>query len=171
MNNKKLEYAVILHALNSDSPFTNYDLALCYDEINQTASAISHYLRCAERTKDKNLQYECMIRAGLSIKKQGERLHTEKSFFQNAISIFPERPEAYLFFSETLFSMGKKHDAFTMICICEHIEKNNKKSLIDNIPYNGLVEIKFKKQFYAKSCGIIFYDENYFLNNLECNKK
>jgi hypothetical protein len=154
MNIKKIQYALNNYILNPESPSLNYDLAMCYDELEQTASAISHYLRCAERTENKNLQYECMVRAGLAIKKQGMRLHTEKSFFQNAIFILPNRPEAYLFLSETFFNMGRKHDAFTLICIAEYFDKTNKEDVVKNIPYNGLVEIKFKKHLYGKSFGI-----------------
>lgn len=171
MNYKKLEYAINVYTLNPESAAVNFEVACCYDELKQTASAISHYLRCAERTEDKKLQYECMLRAGISIKNQGKRLYTEKSFFQNAISILPNRPEAYFYIAETLFNMGRQHDAFTMICIAENFHINNKEKLILNNCYNGLCEIKFKKYTYGKSCGIVFFGEDSFLNNLECNKK
>lgn len=155
MNYKKIEYSLLLFTINPESPEYNYELAICYDEIGQTASAISHYLRCAERIDDKTIQYECMILAGMSIKKQGYRLYTEKSFFQNAISILPERPEAHFLISETLFKLGRQHDAFSAICIAESCHDRIDKNLILTNVYSGISEIKYKKHLYAKSCGLI----------------
>ena len=41
-----------------EDPENNLRLALYYDEIGQTASAISYYLRCSERVEDKIGQYQ-----------------------------------------------------------------------------------------------------------------
>ena len=40
----------------------NFNLAYEYELINQTAAAISYYLRCAEFTKNEDLSYESLLR-------------------------------------------------------------------------------------------------------------
>jgi thioredoxin-like negative regulator of GroEL len=164
----EIENNLIQYALNPEDPEINFSMALCYDNINQIASAITHYIRCAERTEDKLLQYECMLRGGLAIKRQGSRLHTEKSFFHNAICTLPQRPEAYMFMADTVFKMQSQHQAYMLACIAESLETNNYASLRARIPYNGMFEIKMKKLMYGKKCGIETYSGDLeFLNDLK----
>lgn len=166
--NTEIEKNLIEYALNPEDPEINFSIALLYDNINQIASAITHYIRCAERTEDILLQYECMIRGGLAIKRQGSRLHTEKSFFHNAICALPQRPEAYMFMADTVFKMQSQHQAYMFACIAESLENNNSVPLRTKIPYNGMFEIKIKKLMYGKKCGIETYGGDLeFLNDLK----
>jgi tetratricopeptide (TPR) repeat protein len=157
MNNNFEKYTIDL-ALDSENPKINYFLALEYDNLNQTAAAISYYLRCAERTENKLLQYECLLRCGIGIKKQKIRGHTEKSCFQNAINILPDRPEAYYLLAETLMSLDRKHDAYTMICIGENLIKNNYIPLTNTIMDFNLSIFILKKLEYAKNIGLEIYN-------------
>ena len=59
-----------------EDPKNNLRLALYYDDIGQTASAISYYLRCAERAEQKIEQYQCLLRAAFCFEKQGCRNFT-----------------------------------------------------------------------------------------------
>lgn len=153
-----LEKQLIDYAMDSENPLINYNIAITYDNINQIASAISHYLRCAERSNDKTLQYECLVLAGLGIKRQGSRLYTEKSFFQNAISVLPHRPEAYLFIADTFIKMGLPHNAFTMLSIGEQYCKNPYIPFKNKIEYNGELDFKKNKKHAADLCGIELND-------------
>ena len=157
MNNNIEKYTVDL-ALDSENPKTNYFLAVEYDNLNQIAAAISYYLRCAERTENKLLQYECLLRCGIGIKKQKVRAHTEKSFFQNAITILPNRPEAYYLLAETLMSLNHKHDAYTMICIGESLINNNYIPLPNIIMDFNLNIFILKKLEYAKNIGLEIFN-------------
>jgi hypothetical protein len=168
MNISNLEKQLVKYAYNCEDPEVNFSLALEYANLNQVASALSHFLRCAERTDDKLLQYECMLLAGLGIKKQGSRLYTEKSFFQNAISILPLRPEAYLYMAETLSKINHNHDAYTMICIGDACSALSHSNLRTKVPYFGPMEFKFKKIMYGKKVGInVFADDLAFLNDVD----
>ena len=51
--------------IDPQNPENNYNLAIYYENIGQTASALSYYLRTAERSQDKVLQYECLLRASI----------------------------------------------------------------------------------------------------------
>lgn len=153
-----LEKQLIDYAMDSENPIINYNIATTYDNMNQIASAISHYLRCAERTEDKLLQYECLLLAGLAIQRQGSRVYTEKSFFQNAISVMPHRPEAYLFIADTFIRMNNPHNAYMMLCIGEQYCKNPYMPLHAQIKYNGELDFKYKKIEAEQGCGIAHHD-------------
>ena len=77
----------------------NFNLGFEYDKINHTAIALSYYLRCAEYTDNDDLSYECMIRMSKCLSKQGYRDFKELTCLEHAISINPQRPEAYYIMS------------------------------------------------------------------------
>ena len=59
-----------------NNPISNWNLALHYDDIGQTATAVSFYLRTAERTEDDLIKYEALIKAAHCFEKQGTRRFT-----------------------------------------------------------------------------------------------
>lgn len=73
----------------------NFNLARWYHEKGQTAAAITHYLRSADRSKDPLLSYECLLLMASCFDKQQNRDYTVKGLYQHAISTLPKRPEAY----------------------------------------------------------------------------
>ena len=98
---------------DTENPQKNFDLALEYEEEGQTASAIGLYLRCAEITDDNNLAYESLIRMGLCFLRQGQRDAHVKIAFQNALSLLPERPEAYYLMSYYYEMINNYHEVYT----------------------------------------------------------
>jgi hypothetical protein len=93
---KKLDQLLKEYINNPEDPKSNLLLALHYNKINQTAAAISFFLRTAERTRNKELQYECMLKAASCFESQSMRSVSVKGLLQHAIAILPRRPEAYL---------------------------------------------------------------------------
>ena len=91
---------------NPEDPENNLNLALYYDDIGQTASAISYYLRCAERVDDPEKQYQCLLRSAFCFEKQGCRNFTVRGLLQHALAIMPNRPEGYFFLSRFLEREG-----------------------------------------------------------------
>jgi len=167
----ELEKLLIEFTNDSENPEINFNLALEYDRLNQTSSAASLYLRCAERTKDKTFQYECLIRAGLCFRRQGERKYSEKSFWQNALYLLPERPEAYMFMSQFFSDHAQFHTALTYIRTGEYLAEKENSLPKFRIPitkdYNGLIEFKFKKLLLTKKCGMTHLtDDSKFLNDM-----
>lgn len=90
-----LESALKEYVFDCENAILNYRLGIEYEKIGQTAAAISYLLRAAERTKSKLLTYECLIRIGNCFDRQQNRSFTVKSMYRSAISILPNRPEAY----------------------------------------------------------------------------
>ena len=97
MNTLEINNQLIHFVNNTENPQSNFLLAIEYDRLGHTASAISHYLRCAERTNKIILKYECLLYIYSCFNKQGGRQFTAEYILKQAISLCPERPEAYLF--------------------------------------------------------------------------
>lgn len=85
-----------------------FELAKEYDRLEQGAAAVSFYIRTADlETKDKLLQYKCMILAGKCYDRQRGRDHTVKGIWQLAVALLPKRPEAHYFLAKLA---EKNHD-------------------------------------------------------------
>jgi hypothetical protein len=125
MNTIELNNQLMHFVNNTENPQSNLLLALEYDKLGHTASAISHYLRCAERTDNKIIKYECLLLIYECFQKQGNRQFTSEYVLKQAISICPNRPEAYYLLSNMLYIQGKFYDAYTMssiaLKICNYI--------------------------------------------------
>tara|TARA_R110000751_G_scaffold263489_1_gene362745 strand:+ start:1067 stop:3193 length:2127 start_codon:yes stop_codon:yes gene_type:complete len=98
---------------DTQNALKNFALALEYEEIGQTASAIGLYLRCAEITSNKNLAYESLLRIGICYIEQGGRNTHVKIAYQNAISLLPDRPEGYNLMSLLFEGTNDYHEVYT----------------------------------------------------------
>lgn len=87
--------AISEFALEPENVDKNYVLGRIYEDMGQTAAAISYLLRTAERTEDNELAYECLIRVGNCFDRQGNRHNTVRGIYKHAIRFLPNRPEAY----------------------------------------------------------------------------
>lgn len=86
-------------ARNPDDAEVNYQIAIEYESMGQTAGALSYFLRAAERTSDQTLAYECLLKIGLCFDRQGRRDNSTRGAYKHAIVLLPERPEAYFLLS------------------------------------------------------------------------
>lgn len=91
----KLTRAIREYALDPENAEKNYTVARLYEDIGQTAAAISYFLRAAERTNDNLLAYECLLKIGLCFDRQGKRGNTVRGAFEQALVLMAKRPEAY----------------------------------------------------------------------------
>jgi len=91
---KNLDNDLYNYATDIENPKYNFKMGMYYFEKGHTAPALSYFLRCAERTNDKNLAYEALIFGYLCYKEQKIRDETAKSLIMHAVCLVPERPEA-----------------------------------------------------------------------------
>lgn len=143
--------------IDPQNPENNYNLAIYYENIGQTASALSYYLRTAERSQDKVLQYECLLRASICFDKQGSRNFTVKGLLQNAISILPKRPEAYYLLAKFYSKENKDgcwNDCYLISTIAESIVDKDCKELNNNVSYSGFHNILYYKAISSWWCGL-----------------
>lgn len=99
-----IEQAVVELSSDAFNPEKNFNVALAYDEIGQTASAVSFYLRAAEYgyRKEDLIVYASLIKTSHCFQRQGERDRTVENLLNQAIAYLPTRPEAYFFIAQRL---------------------------------------------------------------------
>ena len=90
------------HCLDPKNTYKLLKLAREYDRLEQGAMAVSLYLKTADISEDKEIQYECMIGIARAYQRQGNRQWTVKTAYQDAIALMPYRPEAHFFLAEFL---------------------------------------------------------------------
>jgi tetratricopeptide (TPR) repeat protein len=98
-NEEKIQLHLNKYLLDPTNPDLNFWLGYEYEEMGQYASAHTYYLRCAELTQDKDLQYECLLKTYTTIAAQERRSWYERQQLLLAITHSPKRPEAYYILS------------------------------------------------------------------------
>lgn len=76
-----------------------FDVAEEYFDKKQYAIAQTFYLKTAELSTDKDLQYYCLIRCAICYEIPGNRKHSVMTLYKHAIDLLPDRPEAYYYLS------------------------------------------------------------------------
>jgi len=131
----------------------NFILGYNYDQLGQTASAFSYYLRSAEYSNENLLSYESLLRAALCIEKQGNRIHTLKGMLLRAVSFMPDRPEAYFLLSKVYEYCKDWNESYTTAVIGELMVGNDKPKLMTDIGYPGSFALTFQKAVAAWYIG------------------
>ena len=127
------------------NPITNFWLAFEYDINGQTASAVSYYLRAAERTFETNLQYESLLRIAKCFERQKNRNFTVSGLYTRAITVDPHRPEAYFLFSEFYYLNKDWQNCYLYATLGLSLAtKLNEKTLTD-IGYTGTTGLEYYK--------------------------
>ena len=147
--------------------YNNYSLALWYDNAGQTASAISYYIRAAERSAESTHQYECLIRAALCFQKQGTRGLSVRGLLQKAISILPKRPEAYFLlarYHEREQTVENWVNCYTYVSIGLEICDFECTPLRTWVEYPGHYGMLFEKALSAWWVGLCEDSKNMFIN-------
>lgn len=151
-----------------DNPTINFDLGYKYEQEGQTASAISHYLRAAERTDDTLLQYESLVRMAICFEKQGDRVFTVKGCLQRAISTLPDRPEAYYLLSRLHERSQEYHDTYMLASVGLGICNLKSPPLRTNVEYPGEYVLYFEKAVSAWWVGLCDESKQLFYD-IKCN--
>ena len=126
-------------------PIANLNLGLEYEQIGQTAAAVSFYIRAAEKTLNSKIQYIALLRASLCFEKQGNRNLTVKTLLQRALGTLPTRPEAYFLLSRFYEYRQEYHDCY-MLASIGLIYADVLPEKLDEIPeYPGKYGLLFEK--------------------------
>lgn len=97
-----------------ESPHTNFNLGLKYEELGNTGSALTHYLKAADRSNDRALEYECLIRISVCLGEQGDRKFSQSHMLKRAIALVPTWPEAYFFLCKFYEADNKIYDCYML---------------------------------------------------------
>lgn len=128
-----------------DNAEVNFNLALEYETIGQTGSALSFYLRCAERATDDLMQYQALLKCALCFERQKCRDGTVKNLLQKAIALLPRRPEAYFLLSRLGEHTKEWQDSYTLACQALDICDFNAEPLDVDVEYPGKYALIFQR--------------------------
>lgn len=140
----------------SNDPFNhekNFAVAIEYQKLNQTASAVSFYLRTAEYGPDKESPhvYAALLKMARCFNDQNDRRHTVTNCLLQAIAYWPERPEAYFYLSQFHEREKNWQEAYTFAEVGLHLE--DFEELPGNLDYYGKYCLVFEKAVSAYWVG------------------
>lgn len=151
---------------NPKNAVNNFNLGMYYEEQNQTASAISFFIRSAEYSSDKLISYESLLHAAFCLEKQGCRVFTTKGILLRAISLLPERPEAYFFLSRIYERNKEWQEAYTIAELGINFANFSLDPILSVKEYYGKYCLIFEKAVAAWWIGL-FDEAVYLLRHLK----
>ena len=97
------------------NPDLNFKVAVKYEEMNQTASAVSFYLRTAEYGYDQTplIVYASLCKLAHCFEHQKDRAWTVSNCLLQAVQYLPNRPEAYFLLSRFYEKAQQWQEAYT----------------------------------------------------------
>lgn len=137
---------------NPDNDIYNFNLACVYDQNKQYSPASSFYLRCAEKTQNINLRYECLLRLYMCYKALGGRDTTCEILLKQAISICPNKPEAYFLIAQYYEYKNDWISMYTQACVGSQFS-NNQTNFLSKIEFPGSYVFIFQKAISAWRIG------------------
>jgi tetratricopeptide (TPR) repeat protein len=157
--NSNLTTALYNYLMDPKNPIYNFTLGKVYEDMGHTAAAASFYIRCSEFSVEHQendlLGYEALLRLALCFQRQGSRIFTTKGILLRAISLLPERPEAYYLLSR-MYEINKDwQESYTFAILGENLkDKSPKKKLITDVEYPGEYGLTFERAVTAWWLGL-----------------
>jgi hypothetical protein len=114
-SNDLIEQLVVDASSDPLNPKKNFDIALEYERLGQTASAVGFYLRAAEYgyETDPLTVYSSLLKISICIEGQKDRKNTVSNVILQAMAYLPERPEAYFLLSKFYEKDAGWQEAYT----------------------------------------------------------
>ena len=166
----ELENALYNFINSPNHPMYNFILGYNYDKLGQTTSACSFYLRAAEFSMDDVLSYESMLKLGICLRNQGNRVHTVKGIFLRAISLLPKRPEGYCLLAGLYEANNDWHECYETSVIGELMVGNDKPVLVTDVEYPGGYGLTFHRAVSAWWIGL-FNESIHLFRQLDHDNK
>ena len=145
----RIDELIIELSTDPFSPEKNFNAAVEYDKINQTASAISFYVRSAEYGYKTHplIAYTSLLRMSLCFERQKDRQATVVNNALQAAALMPERPEAYFLLSRIYERTNQWQQCYTMAEI--GLTKDEDTPLPTSVEYYGKYCLLFEKAISA----------------------
>lgn len=131
------------------NPVLNFEIAEKYNELNQTASAVSFYLRAAEYGVKSHplIAYTSLLKMSICFNDQRDRNKTVLNNILQAIALVPDRPEGYFFLSRYYEQLAAWQECYTMATVGEFMafDPEYMEPLPGDVEYFGAYVLKFEK--------------------------
>lgn len=143
--NKNIEDLVVQLSTDPFNPELNFKCAVEYEALNQTASAVSFYLRCAEYGYEthKVLTYNSLLRMARCFEDQSDRQHTVSNCILQAMTVLPDRPEAYFMLAQFHETNQAWQECYTYSEL--GLNKSDFETLPVHVGYEGKASLEFEK--------------------------
>ena len=141
----RIEELVVELSKDPFNPALNFDVAVEYEKQNQTASAVSFYLRTAEYGNETHpsLVYASLLKAAHCFDDQNDRNATVSNCLLQAVAYLPYRPEGYFLLAQFHERLGQWQECYTWANIGLHNQLNT--PLPVHVGYEGQYVLLFEK--------------------------
>lgn len=136
---------IIDYINDTENDLVNFNLASWYDNQNHLSPACSYYLRCAERTTNTLLAYECLLRLYTCYKKLSNRDYTCENLLKSAMNLYPNKPEAYFLLSQFYEHKSNWMDSYLYASLGLSLSDCKPSNLIYNFGYESKYMLLFQK--------------------------
>ena len=160
--NQKIKSLIEVYCKDTTNIQSHLDLAKAYYDIKQYASAVTYLNRIAEMSDDSDIIYESLCLASECFSEQRNRTIHVKVCLYHAISVLPDRPEAYFLLSK-LMEIEEPFQCYSY-CVIAQCHKDNAKRVTDlpfEYDYYKLLFQKAVNAWHAQKvdeCKTILYD-------------
>jgi hypothetical protein len=147
---------------DQENPEANFLLGRWYEDQGHTSAAAGFYVRTAEYSRSDLLCYESLCRLAGCFTRQGSRVFLTKGLLLRAISLMPERPEAYFLLSELYERNREWQESFSFAKMGKALRQENVPSLRTNVGYPGAYGFEFEEAVSAWWIGLRSYSMHLF---------
>jgi hypothetical protein len=141
----KIEELVVELSKDPFNPALNFEVAVEYEKQNQTASAVSFYLRTAEYGYESHpaLVYASLLKVAHCFADQNDRQATVSNCLLQAVAYLPYRPEGYFLLAQFHERLGQWQECYTWANIGLHHQFNS--PLPVSVGFEGSYVLLFEK--------------------------
>jgi hypothetical protein len=141
----RIEQLVVELSKDPFNPTLNFDVAVEYEKQNQTASAVSFYLRTAEYGHETHpsLVYASLLKAAHCFDDQNDRQATVSNCLLQAVAYLPYRPEGYFLLAQFHERLTQWQECYTWASIGLHQHLHS--PLPVHVGYEGQYVLLFEK--------------------------
>ena len=141
----EIEKIVVKLSTDPFNPELNLQAAVEYERLNQTASAVSFYLRAAEYGAETHVfvAYTALLKMAHCFEDQKNREHTVSNAILQAIALWPELQEAYFLMAQFHERSGNWQECYTWAVMGLYQIKMN--PLQVDVGYHGEYCLEFEK--------------------------
>jgi FkbM family methyltransferase len=129
------------------NPVLSFNIAVEYERIGQTASAVSFYLRTAEYGyySHPDYVYASLLKSAQCFENQKNRENTVLNLFLKAIAFLPARPESWFLLARWYERSSKWQEAYTAAEVGLSLAQHKQNPLPIWVDYPGEYVLRFEK--------------------------
>jgi hypothetical protein len=146
-SNEIIERLVIEVSSDPLSPVKNFNAAVEYEKLHQSASAVGFYLRAVEYGFETQplIAYASLLRISICMEGQKDRNWTVSNTLLQAVAFLPTRPEAYFLLSRFYEKSAQWQESYTYACLGQVYSKQRFEDLPVEVDYIGDLGLLFQR--------------------------